>query len=58
MPRRTGETVDWQGRWPVAGSRSAASADLDRRQWPARLERVGKWFNGWFQRAGGEFAGQ
>ena len=63
----TGETVDWEGRWPVSGG---VLAPVPHRPggppiWiggnaPASLERVGKWFDGWFPNApdAAEFAGQ
>ena len=63
----TGEAVDWDGRWPVSGG---VLAPVPHRPggppiWiggntPASLERVGKWFDGWFPNApdAAEFAGQ
>ncbi|HME26831.1 MAG TPA: LLM class flavin-dependent oxidoreductase [Acetobacteraceae bacterium] len=54
----TGEAVDWDGRWPVKGG---VLAPVPHRPggppiWiggntPASLERVGKWFDGWFPNA-------
>ena len=54
----TGEAVDWDGRWPVSGG---VLAPVPHRPggppiWiggntPASLERVGKWFDGWFPNA-------
>lgn len=54
----SGEPVDWEGRWPVSG---AVLAPMPHRPggppiWiggntPASLERVGKWFDGWFPNA-------
>src|SRR5262249_41395018 len=53
-----GEPVEWDGRWPVHGS---ALAPVPHRPGgpprciggtrPASLERVGKWFDGWFPNA-------
>jgi alkanesulfonate monooxygenase SsuD/methylene tetrahydromethanopterin reductase-like flavin-dependent oxidoreductase (luciferase family) len=53
-----GEPVDWDGRWPVQGG---VLAPLPHRfggppiwiggNTPASLERVGKWFDGWFPNA-------
>jgi alkanesulfonate monooxygenase SsuD/methylene tetrahydromethanopterin reductase-like flavin-dependent oxidoreductase (luciferase family) len=63
----SGETVDWDGRWPVSGG---VLAPVPHRPsgppiWiggntPASLERVGKWFDGWFPNApdASEFASQ
>jgi alkanesulfonate monooxygenase SsuD/methylene tetrahydromethanopterin reductase-like flavin-dependent oxidoreductase (luciferase family) len=63
----TGEPVNWDGRWPVSGG---VLASVPHRPggppiWiggntPASLERVGKWFDGWFPNApaAGEFATQ
>ena len=63
----TGETVDWDGRWPVRGG---VLAPVPHRPggppiWiggnsPASLQRVGKWFDGWFPNApnAAEFATQ
>jgi alkanesulfonate monooxygenase SsuD/methylene tetrahydromethanopterin reductase-like flavin-dependent oxidoreductase (luciferase family) len=62
-----GEAVDWEGRWPVSGG---VLAPVPHRPggppiWiggnsPASLERVGKWFDGWFPNApdAAEFATQ
>ncbi len=63
----SGEAVDWDGRWPVSGG---VLAPVPHRPggppiWiggntPASLERVGKWFDGWFPNApdASEFASQ
>jgi alkanesulfonate monooxygenase SsuD/methylene tetrahydromethanopterin reductase-like flavin-dependent oxidoreductase (luciferase family) len=63
----TGAAVDWAGRWPVTGGvlapvpHAAGGPPI----WiggnlPASLERVGKWFDGWFPNApdAAEFATQ
>jgi probable F420-dependent oxidoreductase len=53
----SGEAVDWHGRWEVAGSvaptphRAGGPPIWIGGNLPASLERVGKWFDGWFPNA-------
>ena len=53
----SGEAVDWDGRWEVAGSvaptphRAGGPPIWIGGNLPASLERVGKWFDGWFPNA-------
>jgi alkanesulfonate monooxygenase SsuD/methylene tetrahydromethanopterin reductase-like flavin-dependent oxidoreductase (luciferase family) len=54
----SGEAVDWEGRWPVQGGvlapvpyRAGGPPIWDGGNSPASLERVGKWFDGWFPNA-------
>ena len=63
----TGEAVDWDGRWPVSGGvlapvpyRPGGPPIWVGGNTPASLERVGKWFDGWFPNApdAAEFARQ
>jgi alkanesulfonate monooxygenase SsuD/methylene tetrahydromethanopterin reductase-like flavin-dependent oxidoreductase (luciferase family) len=62
-----GEAVNWDGRWPVSGGvlapvphRSGGPPIWIAGNTPASLERVGKWFDGWFPNApdASEFATQ